>query len=210
MKIDINEIINNLKKRRSIFTSEADFQLEMAWTIKGMYPNAHVRMEFCPEFAPSMHIDILVVIDGVWIPIELKYKTKRCTKIVNGEKFFLKEHGAKDVNCYLYLKDLQRLEFIRDNTDLFFEGYSVFLTNEQSYLKAPHKKDCVYKDFSLEDGVLKNGVLKWGENTGSGTMKGNEKPIEISGSYIIGWQKYSELDDSNTGCFFVLTTKIEK
>lgn len=208
MKIDIDAIIDNVRKRRTIFTSEADFQLEMAWAIKEMYPNALVRMEYCPDFAPSMHIDILVVIDGGWIPIELKYKTKRSEKVVNGEKFFLKEHSAKDVNCYLYLKDLQRVEFIKENADLFLEGYTVFLTNEQSYLKAPHKKDCVYKDFSLEEGTVKTGILKWGENAGTGTMKGNEKPIELTGSYTIQWQEYSVLDDSNTGSFFVLTNTV--
>ena len=208
MKIDIDAIIDNVRKRRTIFTSEADFQLEMAWAIKEMYPNALVRMEYCPDFAPSMHIDILVVIDGGWIPIELKYKTKRSEKVVNGEKFFLKEHSAKDVNCYLYLKDMQRVEFIKENADLFLEGYTVFLTNEQSYLKAPHKKECVYKDFSLEEGTVKTGILKWGENAGTGTMKGNEKPIELTGSYTIQWQEYSVLDDSNTGSFFVLTNTV--
>ena len=195
--------------KRKIFTSEADFQLEMAWIIKELYPTAKVRMEFCPEFEPSMHIDILVVIDGQWIPIELKYKTKKCKKIFDDEVFILKEHSAKDVNCYLYLKDLQRIEYIKDSTELFDKGYTVFLTNEQSYTKRPLKVNCVYKDFSLADGITKSGLMQWGENASAGTKKGNEKPIYLKGNYYINWMDYSELDDSNTGKFFVLINEIK-
>ena len=52
----------------------------MAWIIKEEYPNAKVRLEYCPSFDLSMHIDILVIIDSKWIHIELKYKTKECIK----------------------------------------------------------------------------------------------------------------------------------
>jgi hypothetical protein len=73
---DINLVMEKLKSKREIFVSEADFQLELAWIIKEQYPDALVRLEYCPYFNPSMHIDILVIIDNQWIPIELKYKTK--------------------------------------------------------------------------------------------------------------------------------------
>ena len=69
--------MQKLKEKRTIFVSEADFQLELAWIIKDEYPNAKVRLEYSPAFDLSMHIDILVIIDRKWIPIELKYKTKR-------------------------------------------------------------------------------------------------------------------------------------
>ena len=70
----------------------------MAWIIKDEYPNAKVRLEYCPSFNPNMHIDILVIIDNKWVPIELKYKTKGCSKVIDDETFILKNHGAKDVN----------------------------------------------------------------------------------------------------------------
>ena len=94
---DIYKIIGKLKNKRQIFTSEADFQLELAWIIKEEYPNTKVRLEYCPSFDLNMHIDILVIYDNKWIPIELKYKTKCCNKLINGEIFNLKNHGAKDV-----------------------------------------------------------------------------------------------------------------
>lgn len=130
-----------------------------------------VRLEYCPEFDSNMHIDILVIIDNQWIPIELKYKTKGCVKIVNNEKFYLKNHSAKDIGCYLYLKDIQRIEKIKDNINNFSKGYSIFLTNDLSYTKGPQKNNTFYKQFSLEDNTTKKGILEWHPDTGSGTKK---------------------------------------
>lgn len=84
-------------------------------------------MEYVPSFNLKMHIDILVILQDKWIPIELKYKTKGGTKIVNHEIFNLKNHGAKDDNCYLYLKDIERIESIRENVSNFKEEYTIFL-----------------------------------------------------------------------------------
>lgn len=209
-EFDMELIISKLKSRRKVFVSEADLQLEMAWTIKEEYPKAKVRLEYCPIFDFNMHIDILVIIDNIWLPIELKYKTKCCSKIIDDERFNLKNHGAKDVNCYLYLKDIQRIERIKENILEFKEGYTVFITNELSYLKKPLKEHCVYEQFSLEDEIIKTGILDWGENTSDGTKKNCEKPIKLQNEYYIKWKNYSKLDDSNTGTFMYLTNKIEK
>ena len=135
--LDIQGCIDELKKKRQIFVSEADFQLELAWILKDKYPSAKVRCEYTPSFDPNMHIDILVIKDGKWIPIELKYKTKGCIKELDGDVYNIKNHGAKDVNCYLYLKDIQRIETVRANVVAFEEGYTIFITNEKSYLKSP-------------------------------------------------------------------------
>ena len=204
---DIEYIISKLKEKRKIFVSEADFQLELAWIIKEEYPNAKIRMEYCPSFDPNMHIDILVIIDNMWIPIELKYKTKGCQKIIEEEKFNLKNHGAKDVNCYLYLKDIQRIEKIKENILDYKNGYTIFITNELSYMKKPLKENCVYEQFSLENGIIKTGLLNWGENTSEGTKKNCEQPINLKGQYYIEWKEYSRLDDSNTGTFIYLINK---
>ena len=131
---DIYKIIDILKVKRPIFVSEADFQLELAWVIKEEYPNAKVRLEYCPQFDIKMHIDILVIIDNKCIPIELKYKTKGCTKIINKEIFNLKNHSAKDINCYLYLKDIERIEKIKEKDNLFNKGYAIFITNDMTYI----------------------------------------------------------------------------
>ena len=208
--LNIDLIMQKLKEKRTIFVSEADFQLELAWIIKDEYPNAKVRLEYCPAFDLSMHIDILVIIDRKWIPIELKYKTKGCYKNVYGDIYNLKNHGAKDVNCYLYLKDLQRIEKIRENAPDFAEGYVIFLTNELSYAKEPRKSDCVYKEFSLENGIIKRGILNWSENASAGTKKNCETPICLKSDYIMKWSTYSQIDNTNTGTFLYLKNKVTR
>lgn len=210
---DMVEIIENLKTKRKIFVSEADFQLEFAWVIKEFYPKFKVRLEYTPEFNPKMHIDILVITDKGWIPIELKYKTKGDKIKDGGESYNLANHGAKDVNCYRYLNDLQRIEYVKkkliEKNDIsFLDGYTVMLTNDPTYLKTPKKEGTVYADFSLHDGAIKTGEMKWGENASEGTKKVNEKPIVLEGKYIIQWKEYSDVN-SKYGKFHYIFNKVK-
>ena len=209
MIINMDMLIEKLEERRKAFVSEADFQLELAWQIKKCYPKANVRMEYCPLFDKSMHIDILVTIAGNWIPIELKYKTKACEKQVKDELYILRNHLAKDVNCYAYLKDIQRIEKIKKNVPSFAEGYTVFITNDLSYTNPPRTPDVNYYAFSIHEGATKSGTMDWGEKTGDGT-KGKEykDAIVLEGKYEMKWNIYSTLDSTNTGIFKVLVNKI--
>lgn len=207
---DIERILTKLRSKRKIFVSEADFQLEMAWIIKEEYPNTKVRLEYCPSFDSKMHIDILVIMNNEWIPIELKYKTKSFTYDIDNEKFELKGHGAKDINCYLYLKDIQRIEKIKKNVPEYKIGYTVFITNDLCYMKNPRKSNCVYKEFSLEDGIIKKGTLNWSKEASEGTKKNCENPIKLKGTYPIKWKNYSKINDTNTGVFMYLVNEIIK
>ena len=139
MTIDVPNVMAALAKQRKAFHSEADFQFSLAWIIKEQYPNCDIRLEFVPEFNCNLHLDILVILDGKWIPIELKYTTKKCIKTINGEVYVLKEQGAKDQGCYNYLKDIMRIEEFRDKSNKFIEGYTIKITSEISYLKPPTK-----------------------------------------------------------------------
>lgn len=205
---DINKVIDKLKSRRGIFVSEADFQVELAKTIKKEYPKSIVVLESSPIFDMSMHIDVLVIIDNKWIPIELKYKTKECSKIISDELFNLKDHGAKDINCYLYLKDIERIEKFKSKEKLFEKGYAIFLTNDMMYTKKPFKGNVFYKEFSLEDGAIKKGIMSWKEGVSKGTIKNIEDPIKLKGEYKIEWKDYSKIDDSNSGMFKILINEI--
>lgn len=210
MIINIDAVIKQLKEKRKVFVSEADFQLELAWVIKELYPSYRVRMEYCPSFDRKMHIDILVFTENGLIPIELKYKTKGCTIIDNAETFVLANHSAKDVNCYLYLKDIQRIEQIRDKDESFLEGYTIMLTNDKTYLKKPQKTDCVYAQFSIHNNAIKRGTMCWNANASAGTTRGNEKPITLIDDYSIKWKHYSEIDNTPAGNFYYLVNKVNK
>ena len=216
MSIDMEKIIEKLQGKRQIFCSEADFQLEMAWVIKEMYRDAEVRLEYVPTFDDKMHIDILVFINNEWIPIELKYKTKKSKKEkmtdqITQEGFNLKNQGAKNIGCYLYLKDIERIERIKEAVkNNFKEGYAVFLTNDKTYLESPQNNDCVYKEFSLQHGITKHGELKWAEHAGDWTKKGGiEDPIKLKGIYKMEWNEFSKVDkERSDGTFYYLVTKI--
>ena len=155
-----------------------------------------------------MHIDILVIKGGKWIPIELKYKTKKSELWDSAECFSLKNHSAKDINCFLYLYDVQRIERVKKACPQFAEGHTIMLTNELPYRKPPVRSSCNYADFSLHDGAIKTGKTNWGEHTGTGTLRGCEGPIVLTGEYPITWKVYSEINKSPSGTFIVLVNQI--
>ena len=132
------------------------------------------------------------------------------TDQITQEVFNLKNQGAKDIGCYLYLKDIMRIESIKQEVkNNFEEGYAVFLTNDETYLNPPQNNDCVYKDFSLEHGITKHGELKWAEHTGAGTKKGIEDPIILKGIYKMEWNEFSKVNEERSdGTFYYLVTKI--
>ncbi len=211
--IDIHKVIQRLSKRRPVFCSEADFQLEFAWQIKLIYGNKYeIKLEY-PQADDSgnnnrkMHIDILLIDSATdkWIPIELKYKTKgddiKCKK--TGFIYNLANQGAKDIGCYDYLYDIQRIEKLKDlKKDKFEIGYAIILTNEMSYTNKPRGEGCFYKEFSIHQDAVKHGDLKWDKNTGSGTKRGREEGIHLDGTHTINWEEYSHPDKNDSNKVF--------
>ena len=124
--------------------------------------------------------------------------------------YVLKEQGAKEQGCYNYLKDMMRIEEFRDKSSNFIEGYTIKITSELSYLKPPIKANCTYAEFSINDGSIKTGCMKWSDNTGEGSMRGMEAPIVLTGIYPINWKEYSKVDDTNSGTFMYLVNTISK
>ena len=209
MNFDINQVIQKLAERRKIFVSEADFQLEMAWTIRENYPESEIYLEFCPPFNPNLHLDILVILDDKWYPIELKYKKKGCQKTIGNRTFILKEDAARDIGCYLYLKDIQRIESIKENVKEFATGYTIILTNDLGYTVKPHKENCTYQSFTIEEGATKTGELTWRSDSLTSKISQVKDPIILTGTYPMHWQLYSKLDDSNSGTLKYIINEIK-
>lgn len=202
MIIDIKALITKLCQNRKAFFSEADFQFSLATTIKEKYKDADVLLEYHPDFDKDMHIDILVIKDGKWIPIELKYKTKECEIQISDHKYRLKEQGARDLGGYYYLKDIERIEKIRKNKNLFAEGYTIFVTNDGRYKNKP--RDGVnYAAFALNEGCVKTGTMDWKEGS---SAKQEGSTINLTGFYPIKWNDYSEINGER---FYYLYNKIE-
>jgi len=211
---DIKLVMDELKKERKVFASERDFQFEMAWVIKNKYPNVTVILEYRPDFSEkifdkNMYIDILVIHNGKWIPIELKYKTKGCNITVleknNKIKYSLKPHSCITDIRYDCLKDIERIEKVKkelEKDNLFEKGYTVFITNNFNIYNNE------YSVISLHDGSNINS---------SNSKKYTAKKLNITGSYDMKWYTFyngegailENTKDETTQIFKYLVTEIK-
>ncbi len=207
----IDSVINELKENRKIFVSEADFQLSMACVIERMYPQAKVRLEYCPCFNDSMHIDILVLWGSddkkQWIPIELKYKTKKIKhEDDDGCVCNLKDQSAQDWGCYDYFKDIERIETISEE-EQFKEGYAIFLTNDSYYISGRVNEGSKHANFILSGGDGEPRRINAGQIDSQITKRPN--PIQIKNNYDLKWKQYSDIGNGGkNNKFSILVVRI--
>lgn len=202
----IDKALSNLKSQRKIFHSEADFQFAFAWELQKLLPNANIRLEYCPSFAPTMHIDIYVVDNEGTHPIELKYKTKSITTTHDNEYYKIKNHGAQDLGRFDFLYDINRIESVKKLDSTFKSGYAIMITNDPSYWKAPCTINTVDSAFRIHDGQTISGLLEWGDKASKGTTKGRD-PFELKKQYNMHWETFSQLDISN-GLFMMNVVEV--
>jgi hypothetical protein len=194
--MDIPAIMQELSKKRKIFHSEADFQFALAWEIQSLLPCAEIRLEYHPCDEPYKSIDIVVRLDEYTYPIELKYKTKEF-EAYDGEGFKLKEQSAQDVGRYDFIKDICRIEKFSGHIKNFKAGYVIFLTNDQHYWDPLRKPNVGYAAFTVHDGVVKKGSMKWGDHLSAGTTKGRNDMLTLTKEYTINWIRYSDFGKKN-------------
>jgi hypothetical protein len=198
---DLYKPLNQIKEKRKLFHSEADFQFALAWEIQLCYPDIDVRMEYRPKEAPNMHIDIFIHTENGSIPIELKYKTLKTDIVVEGESFFLKDHGAQDIGKYDCLTDLSRIEWLSHNLPDFIKGYTLWLTNDPSYWTRLKRSNTIYEAFSIHEGAIKQGEMAWAAHAGEGTTKNRTNPIQFYNSYVITGDTYSIIGNKRNETF---------
>lgn len=156
----IETVLLALANERKVFWSEADFHFAFAWKLKEMFEDRdpksdiNVRLERRAdeleqrtdaseqgnekENSGDIYIDIWVEINEKVYPIELEYKTIQCTLKDDSEEYKLKQHGACDIGCYLYLKDVKRIEELSESLgDNFGKGFAIMLTNDHLYWDQP-------------------------------------------------------------------------
>lgn len=234
---NVEEVLKELYKRREYFYSEADFKFNLAWTIKEYFvtnPNIEIKLEYTnnklQETNKYMYIDIAICEESKIIPIELKYKTTRCK-----EDVIIKNHGAKNLGCYKYLNDINRIETVKEKyKGDFVKGYAIMLTNDKSYLKKPRIQNGripYYANFSIHNGrdvncivdenksnneiVYKPGKeLKWGKGCGEEHSEKYKKGIKLKERYKkLQWKQYSDklenIDEKLKGKFFLLNVEVE-
>lgn len=122
--------------------------------------------------------------------------------------YYLKNHGAQPIGKYDYLKDIQRMESFSREINNYKTGFTIFLTNDNSYWEK-NTKETVDEQFCLNENMIKTGLLKWADSTGDGTKKKREEPIVLNGEYIINWKEYSIVSHNPGGVFKYCLNVIE-
>lgn len=216
----IETVLLALANERKVFWSEADFQFAFAWKLKEMFEDSNpqstinVRLERRADAlekrddgkkSGDAYIDIWVEINEKVYPIDLKYKTIQCSITDGSEEYKLKQHGACDIGCYLYLKDVERIEHISKSLgDNFGKGFAIMLTNDHLYWDKPKTSPdtTAFRDFRIYDGrtIPAEQNLIW-HPTSNKQPVWQEKlgPLTLTHNYTINWKDYSKLLNNEEG-----------
>lgn len=184
----IETVLLALANERKVFWSEADFQFAFAWKLKELFEDSNpqsainVRLERRAdaleqrtdaseqgnekENSGDIYIDIWAEINEKVYPIELKYKTIKCSITDGSEEYKLKQHGACDIGCYLYLKDVERIcNLSKTLGEKFGKGFAIMLTNDHLYWDKPNTSTdtTAFSDFRIYDGrkIFAGQKLNW-------------------------------------------------
>lgn len=195
-KLGLNEIMQELGKRRKAFYSERDFQFGLAWLLKEKL-NCEVLLEYHGK--QNSRIDIVLVKDGKYIPIELKYKTVACDYNLGDETCHVKSHYAQPIGRYLYLHDIIRIESFLSQNTCCEVGYAILLTNDHSYWNEKNTS------FPLLGTIKGDRNYDWNASYGEGTIKKHEKPIRLVHSYNFEWKPYGNVIDGEKQFRYLIT-----
>lgn len=208
--INLENLMQALASKRTVYHSEADFQHAFAWEVHHRLPTASVRLERpIKTNGKTLHLDFLAQVAENSMAVELKYKTRRLEVEVDGEQFRLASHSAADLGRYDFIKDICRLENIATNLSSS-EGWAILLTNDSSYWKSSNEKPTVDAAFRIHEGRELHGTLGWTANASNGTKKNRESDLEVAGRYIVRWADYSSPSTENYGQFRFLAVHIPK
>jgi len=113
----------------------------------------------------NINVDIVVQKNGLYIPIELKYKHKQ--SIATFDLFssglpinIIKEQQAKNNGCYAFWKDVRRIEILRNSFQKVPGGFAIFLSNKPLYKNKPIAGSN-HQNFSMEDRASHGPNMNW-------------------------------------------------
>lgn len=205
-KAQVESVMSSLPQRA--FHSEAEFQFAFAWELKLKDPSLKIFLEHTMRSGTnSYHVDLIVEeTNGDKTGFEFKYKTK---KTGNPSAFGLArellDQGAQNNACYDYLKDVFRLEDLK-NQGLISAGYSIMLTNDDSYCNSVGKSStAAYTSFRICQGNTSSGTLSW-RSTKSGKRSAH---IVLKGSYTHSWNDYRPWGPLGNAPFKCLITEVK-
>jgi hypothetical protein len=205
-KQDLVNYLLEFANSRSLFHSEADFQLEFGMFL--MIKGHSVRLEKgFKGIGIYQKIELDMELDEK-IAIELKYKTSELKVKVRDEHFELKQHGAANLGRFDAIDDARRVKsLVNSKSTKISEGFTVFLTNDSDYW-LNYAQRTMSKDFALiEKRRFTNGEkLDWHSkslnvNSVSKNRMDPYAPIEIDFNDEINWCDFSKVNNDKSGNF---------
>lgn len=202
-------LLTELASKRPVFHSEADFQHALAWQLHETHKELSIRLEYpMPVESGRIHVDVWASNDsGNVLALELKYKTRKLQTTVNGEAFTLQGQAAQNHGRYDTIKDLYRLERLRE-ADAKVTAWGLLLTNDSAYWTSPPSSTTVDASFRLHEGRNLCGDCAWGPAASAKTLKKRAKALTLSGSYALAWRDYSTVSSASYGRFRYLAVQI--
>lgn len=234
------QIINGFATAGKVFSNEQDFQFEFALALKERDEVEEVKLEVLsfPRDLPNLngdlrnlinnrgslkvrrsqkeYTDIIVKTEGEYYAIELKFKGANQAYLYNSNSgdVAVMGHGAADINSYLFLKDIERLENI--NQRLFSreeihieEGFAILLTNNIKYRE--NGVGGIWQNFSIsevndEEGVHSREIqgplhLSFIDQNGEPQEQYMLKDVtynsfSLNGDYTLEWENYPLSDEA--------------
>lgn len=191
------DIANYLNSNNQLLFNERDFQMHLATYLRNTSKYDDVDLEYyVPHQALSNYIweselrlDILVRKGNEYLPVELKYKTKKVNKDILrfGENLsdiiVLKNQGAQDWGKYDFWKDVRRVELVRQRFRNIKNGLAVFVTNDDSYTKPSREKSNSYL-LNMDEGM--HSIKKYWADSKSACAQ-NHPNFNVEKEYHIHW-----------------------
>ena len=203
MRKQIVQIIEDaLAAGNQYFTREQEIQIYLADKLnqKNIFYNVYLEYNIPSNALPNylwkdsnnIYFDIVVLANGKYYPIEIKFKTVSQTvplKVFGiPSQVILGHHDAQNIGCYDFWKDIKRLELFEEMFEHVEQGIMLFVTNDENYLQKPRNNDVGYAQFSIDENrtVESGQTLDW---NGALSISVNRPPITLYNSYILNWQK---------------------
>lgn len=194
------QIVLFIGQRIKFFIREQDIQLYLANhfinsnLFDSVFIEYHVPRNLINNYPwpdrNKIYIDIVLEKNGKFYPIEIKYKTvaQDLPFSVFGQDVTvsLGQHGAQNIGCYDFWKDVKRIELFEHAFQNVERGVVLFVSNDRAYQNEPLKPSVGYAKFSIHQGraIPINSVLNWNGNL----AVANGRPKLITNyAYNLNW-----------------------
>ena len=196
-KVDIQQYLT--REEGELLFNERDLQMHLAQHLMGTGHYDDVDVEYYVPYEEldnyiwknELKLDILLRKGAEFLPVELKYKTKKHSKQLtrfnehlDRQVDVLKNQGAQDLGMYDFWKDVRRVELGCKRFSAVKNGLAVFMTNDRQYLN-PSRESSNNRLFSMEEG-LHDKMKHWQQP--DSTCAKTHPNFDLDNEYTIHWE----------------------